>query len=42
MIINGIKVKKNNNLIEEIFKLGKVKVISTYHHYNLLYNNINI
>ena len=32
----------NNDLIEEKFKLGKVKDISTYPHYNLLYNTINI
>jgi hypothetical protein len=33
----------NNDIsLEEKFKLGKVKDISTYPHYNLLYNNINI
>ena len=32
----------NDNSIEEEFKLGKVKDITTYPYYNLLYNNINI
>jgi hypothetical protein len=32
----------NDNSLEEKFKLGKVKDITTYPYYNLLYNNINI
>lgn len=32
----------NDKSVEEKFKLGKVKDITTYPHYNLLYNTINI